>query len=611
MAGSGAVTHRWGWSGSSALEVAQELPAMAFPARVERLEWQLVAEVEVAAVLAGRQDQVTRLQAVLPGVAFCQAEQEFGEALAEARGLARVFRLAQLIIQYLVHCQGQLEEQVAGGEEEKGRLAEEVEKVARLNQAYEEEIKVLRKESRKRKKMLEAQQECMFKGADLREFQKCTHCAKTFINQSFLSSHLARRHGQVVRPVEGQREVGLELKELVRSVKEELVGGREAKVEELTGVVRRQQDQINDLQNSLKERVKEMVEKKEPRGEVEGRMEAQERFWQAQVRSMEEKLRMEGEEGRWRELRLQEQVLEERERREKGRERRRRRKKRETQETLEHTLAAQETAREKTTFQLEQTITTHNEEVNRGGRKEGWARESRRGEGRRQKEVGGKHTEKRGSTRSRSTSPDAMLERQEINRDIVERQEINTNMVERQEINRNMVERQEINRNMVERQEQRGVVAASDVSTARAGDGAPPDLPHHRAEVHQGARTSSEDGDSANEDMVRQSEREIGDVEYEEESEEEGEESEEEGEESEDEDDEAEEVRGLRPAVSGSSLRSEHVYEAPGSLEDLLVGSRHRLERSRGEVEARLAHRLEELGIHPSSAQLPDTELTR
>ena len=122
----------------------------------------------------------------------------------------------------------------------------------------------------------------------------------------------------------------------------------------------------------------------------------------------------------------------------------------------------------------------------------------------------------------------------------------------------------------------------------------------------QGALTDSEGGDSAGEDRVNQSEREVGDVEDEEESEEEEDESEEE-----EEDDADEEGRGLRPAVSGSSLRSEHVYEAPGSLEDLLVGSRRRLERSRVEAESRLAARLQELGLHPGAEQLPDTELTR
>ena len=76
-----------------------------FPARQERLDWQLVAEVEVSSLLAGELGQVARLQEVLAGVAFCSVEQEFPGMVEGARGLAKVFRLAQLIIQYLVHCQ--------------------------------------------------------------------------------------------------------------------------------------------------------------------------------------------------------------------------------------------------------------------------------------------------------------------------------------------------------------------------------------------------------------------------------------------------------------------------------------------------------------------------
>ena len=66
-------------------------------------------------------------------------------------------------------------------------------------------------------------------------------------------------------------------------MKEELTFGREGKVEELTSLVRRQQEQMEKLQEALKERKEEKESRREqPREEVEGRMEAQERFWQAQ-----------------------------------------------------------------------------------------------------------------------------------------------------------------------------------------------------------------------------------------------------------------------------------------------------------------------------------------
>ena len=175
---------------------------------------------------------------------------------------------------------------MAAKEEEVKMVVEEKEKVASLAAALEEEVKALRKENKK--KMLTAQQECLLKGTDLKDFQKCSFCPKTFINQSFLTSHLARRHGhQANKHVEGgEGEVGEQLRLLVRSMKEELTLGREGKVEELTSLVRRQQEQMEKLQEALKERKEEKESRREqPREEVEGRMEAQERFWQAQVRS--------------------------------------------------------------------------------------------------------------------------------------------------------------------------------------------------------------------------------------------------------------------------------------------------------------------------------------
>ena len=177
---------------------------------------------------------------------------------------------------------------MAAKEEEMKIVVEEKEKVASLAAALEEEVKTLRKENKKSKKMLTAQQECLLKGTDLKDFQKCSFCPKTFINQSFLTSHLARRHGhQANKQVEGgEGEVGEQLRLLVRSMKEELTLGREGKVEELTSLVRRQQEQMEKLQEALKERKEEKESRREqPREEVEGRMEAQERFWQAQVRS--------------------------------------------------------------------------------------------------------------------------------------------------------------------------------------------------------------------------------------------------------------------------------------------------------------------------------------
>ena len=88
------------------------------------------------------------------------------------------------------------------------------------------------------------------------------------------------------RQVEGDE--GDQIRQLVRSMKEELTLGREGRMEELTSLVRRQQEQMERLQETLKEKTEGEKERRreQPREEVEGRMEAQERFWQAQVKTL-------------------------------------------------------------------------------------------------------------------------------------------------------------------------------------------------------------------------------------------------------------------------------------------------------------------------------------
>lgn len=87
--------------------------------------------------------------------------------------------------------------------------------------SLDKEVKHLRSECAKRRRMIELQQNCLHQGKDPTTFQKvrassvslswqsnrqpwhshyltlllqCRHCSKTFVNKSFLMSHLLRRH---------------------------------------------------------------------------------------------------------------------------------------------------------------------------------------------------------------------------------------------------------------------------------------------------------------------------------------------------------------------------------------------------------------------------------
>ena len=66
---------------------------------------------------------------------------------------------------------------------------------ARDMKDLDEKVKYLEMEIEKYKKIIVMQQECLFNESKLETFQKCCHCDKVFVNESFLLSHIRRKHG--------------------------------------------------------------------------------------------------------------------------------------------------------------------------------------------------------------------------------------------------------------------------------------------------------------------------------------------------------------------------------------------------------------------------------
>ena len=155
-----------------------------FPPKQQRLDWQLIAEIEPMVVVMGAEEEIEKLKNVQSSLAFCSIENEFNkvinfdkligfiilmslffqEILENTRGLAKIFRLSQLTIQYMLHCQENLETDINTYKEQEVALKSKIEKMTEDYSCLMEEAKALRKEAKKRKRMLAAQQECMFKG---------------------------------------------------------------------------------------------------------------------------------------------------------------------------------------------------------------------------------------------------------------------------------------------------------------------------------------------------------------------------------------------------------------------------------------------------------------
>ena len=66
---------------------------------------------------------------------------------------------------------------------------------ARDTQDLGEKVRRLEVEIEKYKRIIVMQQECLFNQSKLETFQKCCHCDKVFVNESFLRAHLRRKHG--------------------------------------------------------------------------------------------------------------------------------------------------------------------------------------------------------------------------------------------------------------------------------------------------------------------------------------------------------------------------------------------------------------------------------
>ncbi|XP_061050598.1 cilium assembly protein DZIP1L isoform X1 [Eubalaena glacialis] len=182
---------------SDPLFAAYTLPAFKFQPRRERIDWRRISALDVDRV--ARELDVATLQENIVSVTFCNLDREVcgrcGQPVDPA--LLKVLRLAQLSIEYLLHCQDCLSASVAQlearlqaslGQQERGQ--QELGRQA-------DELRGVREESRRRRKMISALQQLLLQ-TGAHSYRACHLCDKTFMNATFLRGHIQRRHTGVV-----------------------------------------------------------------------------------------------------------------------------------------------------------------------------------------------------------------------------------------------------------------------------------------------------------------------------------------------------------------------------------------------------------------------------
>ncbi|XP_029941780.1 cilium assembly protein DZIP1 isoform X1 [Salarias fasciatus] len=213
---------------SAAAAAAAGIP-FKFRPRRESVDWRRINAVDVDLVVS--QLDVDALQEHVGTVTFCSLE---GERCPRCQGpvdpaLVKLLRLAQLTVEWLLHCQEFLALNLRAAEERLAAAGRERDELLERQRGQEEKAKALMAELKQRKKVIRTQQSLL---APRIISHKCLHCEKTFMNSSFLQNHVQRRHpdefdAQLRSDSEKKSQID-SLKSEISSLKEQVVQQQQA-----------------------------------------------------------------------------------------------------------------------------------------------------------------------------------------------------------------------------------------------------------------------------------------------------------------------------------------------------------------------------------------------
>ncbi|KNE54236.1 hypothetical protein AMAG_00226 [Allomyces macrogynus ATCC 38327] len=195
-----------------------------FRRRRDRINWRLIGAVDVARVQ--REIDLGALQEVMDNVAYCDIESE--DLRYTDPNFVKLFQLAQLVIEYLLHCQDVLHSSDQGARRQATEFAAEVDHLQQQNEKQLLEIYALKKETKSLKKTIFAYQ-IMTKTPGFHtaaagngtvvadrgagrvtspiavEFHRCRYCPKVFNSLGYLDGHLRRRHADLPHYLDDER----------------------------------------------------------------------------------------------------------------------------------------------------------------------------------------------------------------------------------------------------------------------------------------------------------------------------------------------------------------------------------------------------------------------
>ncbi|XP_049919509.1 cilium assembly protein DZIP1 isoform X2 [Epinephelus moara] len=223
-----------------------------FRPRRESVDWRRINAVDIDLVVS--QLDVDALQEHISSVTFCSLD---GERCQRCQSpvdpaLIKLLRLAQLTVEWLLHCQEFLTLNLHAVEERLTTAGSQREQLLAQQKKLEEKVKMLTSELKQRKKVIRTQQSLL--APRIINSQKCPCCEKSFLNSSFLQNHMQRRHPdehEMELRSDSEKKSQIErLKSEIGSLKEQIVQ-QQQDLQAKTAQEKEQQSNYKDLLREL------------------------------------------------------------------------------------------------------------------------------------------------------------------------------------------------------------------------------------------------------------------------------------------------------------------------------------------------------------------------
>ncbi|KAL1478922.1 hypothetical protein MTO96_052265 [Rhipicephalus appendiculatus] len=185
-----------------AVQPVVSLHGFQFHSRCQKIDWRKIAAVDVDQV--AREVDVNALQKNVTHLTFCDIDHEL-EGTSVDPNFIKLFKLAQLCIEYLMYSQDILLQSLTDTEEQLAEAMQTLEEERKFRICDQEAIRELQRENRKRRRIIENQQLEMLRSdrfAPTGAVALAPYCRKVFVSLAYLQAHVVRRHPEKPAPTE-------------------------------------------------------------------------------------------------------------------------------------------------------------------------------------------------------------------------------------------------------------------------------------------------------------------------------------------------------------------------------------------------------------------------